>query len=982
MVVQQYFYSDIDPAVQQIARHRLQQLSARYPQQLAAAALQHAFTAFPADIQQVTTQQLATAVKNNQGAPWLVVAGWPCQDLSTAGRSRGMAGKRAQLLYTIVGIIGALQQLSSAQPPAYLLENVPFQNHHRRGIAEQDYQQVCSVIGTPVSFDAAQMGSLAHRLRNFWTNLCSTRRLEGALQHVQRPAGRTVSMALSPRRLEAAVVSADRPPFYPCNRPGQPRAAWPTLMGKPQSYAFRPGQAGSIRDCSSPTSARWDEPSAVEREVALGYLPGSTAAAGVSERDRCSALGQCMDANALQCLFAMCTAWWVLLEGDQAVAAAAQWEVMMHPAAHTHLGREFQRQQQQLSITAAAQEAISAGSSSSAEIWTDHPALSALQSGCMPAGLSHRERSRVQHRLKLYRWDSQHDVLLRVWPDGRYKQVPPPDQRGQLTQQQHERCGHFGGVRTAALLGSKYWWHGMLADARAAVKRCEHCSRARATFSSSQPELQSIPISSMGFRWHVDLAGPFPVSSRGSRYVMVAVEAFSKYLIAEPLPNKESATVAHAFLHHVLAVFAAPGQVVTDNGTEFVTGAFSQLLEDSLIDHCTTSVAHPRANGQAERAVQTVKTALRATCLQSEQLDDWDADVARLAMAYRCSRNSSTGFTPYELMFARPPVVPPAIRDSMQPAVDYDDPSAAAADLLRRQKLMQQVMPEALGNLSIAQHRDQRRYAVVRSGTYQPRTHQFQPGDYVYVKQQHKHSTLQPAAAPPVLRVVRVQPSGVLVLQGQCTGQAIVRAEHCAPCHLPDIDGTLDPVLRTDADTVCEVCSREAPASKLLLCDSCNKGFHTHCLQPPLDAVPAGSWFCPVCVQEGITAADVQARQGRRQEAVTDSSLPNLFPDPGTKQRDQAAEQLHGRFVRKAFADPSSGRRRQFWGKLHYRGPLFRPNYFLVVYEDGDEETLSMAAVKKCLQPAGQQLPAGVQIPELTQQQVQQLTAAAQGQQL
>jgi hypothetical protein len=182
---------------------------------------------------------------------------------------------------------------------------------------------------------------------------------------------------------------------------------------------------------------------------------------------------------------------------------------------------------------------------------------------------------------------------------------------------------------------------------------------------------------------------------------MVAVEAFSKHLEAVPIPDKQPATVAYAFLTHVLSKFAAPGQVVTDNGAEF-QGAFAQLLADSLIDHCHTSVAHPRANGLAERAVQTVKTALRALCQQREKLADWDTDVAWLALGYRCSKHRGSGFSPYELLFARPPVMPPAISSRMAEPINYDNAEQAAADLQQRRQLVQRLMPEALSNLSIA----------------------------------------------------------------------------------------------------------------------------------------------------------------------------------------------------------------------------------------------------------------------------------------
>lgn len=62
-------------------------------------------------------------------------------------------------------------------------------------------------------------------------------------------------------------------------------------MAYSQSYAFLPGQLGSIRNADG----TWDQPTANEREYAMGYPQGSTAALGVSEPQRRQALGEAMD---------------------------------------------------------------------------------------------------------------------------------------------------------------------------------------------------------------------------------------------------------------------------------------------------------------------------------------------------------------------------------------------------------------------------------------------------------------------------------------------------------------------------------------------------------------------------------------------------------------------------------------------------------------------------------------------------------------
>eukprot|EP00775_Hariotina_reticulata_P014957 gene14957-biopygen24 len=89
--------------------------------------------------------------------------------------------------------------------------------------------------------------------------------------------------------------------------------------------------------------------------------------------------------------------------------------------------------------------------------------------------------------------------------------------------------------------------------------------------------------------------------------------------------------------------------------------------------------------------------------------------------------------------------------------------------------------------------------------------------------------------------------------------------------------------------------------------------------------------------------------------------------------RDKAAAALHGRLVNKVFDDPLSGQARVFWGRVHFRGAQMRPNYFLVMYEDGDFQAATVTAVKKILVAESEQLPAGVHVPVLSAEQVYDL---------
>lgn len=940
-----YLYLDTNPTARKIALERIKQLMALYPTLLTPDAVQGAFD-LPQDIRQLTTQHLVAAGAREQQHPWLVVAGWPCQDLSMAGKAAGLQGERSSLLHELARVIGALQQLQPDLPPAYLIENVAFQCHPQPHIAEQDFATTCNMIGQPVMLDAAQFGSLAHRVRNWWTNLCSPAELACAAAQAKRPSGRTVSLALAAGRTAQEVHAADRWPRYCCNVPGEPMQAWPTFVAHPHSYAFKPGQPGCVRN----QDGTLDQPTANEREYAMGFPQDSTAAPGVTEQQRRHALGEAMDANCTQCIMAIAAAW-----------ARAQ-----HPdPPATAKGCPTFETACMLSIAAAAQELWSAPDAASTDIWCDAAALHKLQHGTMPQGTSAADKSRVSKRLAYYQWHS--DKLLRRMPDGSLKQVPPPQERPAVIKELHNKCGHFGVRRTAALVLNSFWWHGLQADVAHLVSGCKECSRIRATFGSAEPgRLQPLPIKGLGYRWGVDLAGPLPETPRGHKYVMICIEHFSKHLEAIPIVDKTPECTTYAFMHNVLARFGACAELVHDNGSEW-EGAFRRMMQEALIDSRPTSANHPQANGMSEKCVQTVKRALKKMCLERQNTTDWDLQVPWLLMGYRCSPQKSTGFSPYQLLYAQLPVLPPAVVSRLDKEIDFDSPALAAADLARRRELVQQQCPMALQNLQIAQHRDEMRYKHIRSGAYLPKRHRFEVGDFVYTNQPNTANALQPQAKPVIYRITEVRPSGRLILQGKCGATTDRHMSQCAPCHLPGIDPAVDTTLSSNQpDVACEVCSSPTSLTQnpILLCDFCDTGWHIKCLHTPLDAVPAGNWMCPTCTQSGVSQQQLDSKVTERQlRQRLDSRVPQLYPDKAMRGRDAAAQQLHGRLILQTFVDPNTQQPRPYWGRLHFMGPQRRPAYFDVHFDDGDVYQYTVAEVKPLLQPVGTVLPAGITVP-------------------
>ena len=249
-------------------------------------------------------------------------------------------------------------------------------------------------------------------------------------------------------------------------------------------------------------------------------------------------------------------------------------------------------------------------------------------------------------------------------------------------------------------------------------------------------KLQSLPIQGLFFRWHVDFAGPFEETERGSKYILLFMEAFSKELVAVPTPDRTSVNVAYAFLQHVLSRYGAPAVVTSDNGQEFVGGEFAELLREACIDHRTTSRNHPQANGQVERAVQTVKASLRRLTVDASERRDWDVLLMWVVLGYRCSKQASTGVSPFEAVYGTEPQLPLAssrvFRDELELVGTEDADARAASDvtamsLLERAVAMKKLAATIDTNLKVAQHRDSLRYAQMRDGTYWRKLRKFEP---------------------------------------------------------------------------------------------------------------------------------------------------------------------------------------------------------------------------------------------------------------
>lgn len=287
--VRRYVYVERDETARRVSLRHVAMLVERYPLLLPVGAVRGYQQAVPADISLLGADHL-----DRVGPIDLVIAGWPCQGQSRAGVGHGLQDPRSALFWEMLRVLRHLQ-LHQTHPPAYILENVPLLGDVRERVVASVHQ-VRSWIGQAVLLDAARVGSRAHRPRLWWTNLVPTEVLKRAFDGIPRSASLVVDDILDVGRRAQAVTQPDRPPLAVVNIVGRPRCALPTFVSHAASYAFRAGGPGLVWDVAL---RQLVEPTADERERAMGFATGTTAVGSVSESSRRQVLGQAMDLNCL-----------------------------------------------------------------------------------------------------------------------------------------------------------------------------------------------------------------------------------------------------------------------------------------------------------------------------------------------------------------------------------------------------------------------------------------------------------------------------------------------------------------------------------------------------------------------------------------------------------------------------------------------------------------------------------------------------------
>jgi len=173
--------------------------------------------------------------------------------------------------------------------------------------------------------------------------------------------------------------------------------------------------------------------------------------------------------------------------------------------------------------------------------------------------------------------------------------------------------------------------------------------------------LQPLPIPEYAFQLiGVDICGPFPVTENNNEYIIVFADHLTKYVIAAPIPDQKSTTIAEILIKDVIQQHGCPKELLSDRGTSFLSELISDINKIFEIKKISTTPYHPQTNGQVERFNHTLKTML--SMYVNDKQTNWDEYLSFVVFAYNTSVNKSTNYSPFVLLYGREPLYPIDIR--------------------------------------------------------------------------------------------------------------------------------------------------------------------------------------------------------------------------------------------------------------------------------------------------------------------------------
>ncbi|GKB89562.1 reverse transcriptase domain-containing protein [Tanacetum coccineum] len=283
----------------------------------------------------------------------------------------------------------------------------------------------------------------------------------------------------------------------------------------------------------------------------------------------------------------------------------------------------------------------------------------------------------------------------------------------------------------AKAIRSGYYWLTMHRDARETIRKCKDCQIYRPIPREPQQPLTPIMAPWPFYKWGIDIAGPFPEGPGKVKFLIVAMDYFTKWIKAKAVATISGTQVKKFVWNDIVYCFGLPGEIISDNGKQFSGDPFKDWCEKLNIVQRFASVKHPQSNGLVERANRSLGEGIKARL--GENNKNWLEELPHVLWAHHTMIKSSNDDTSFSLTYRTEAVIPaeigmPTHRTTAVDVMHNDDELRLKLDLVEERRERAAIC-EAQAKLKMKRYYDARVKNVA-----------FRPGDFVYRSNDASHA--------------------------------------------------------------------------------------------------------------------------------------------------------------------------------------------------------------------------------------------------
>ena len=210
--------------------------------------------------------------------------------------------------------------------------------------------------------------------------------------------------------------------------------------------------------------------------------------------------------------------------------------------------------------------------------------------------------------------------------------------------------GHLGINKTYNKITKHFYWPQIWHCVAEFCKTCHICQMVgKPNQKIPVAPLKPIPAFEEPFsKVIIDCVGPLPKAKSRNQYLLTIMCASTRFPEAIPLTNITAPKISKALVNF-FTIVGLPKEIQSDQGSNFMSGLFQQVVFQLGAKQIKSSAYHPESQGALERFHSTLKNMISTYCLDNEK--DWDEGISLLLFAVRESVQESLGFSPFELVF-------------------------------------------------------------------------------------------------------------------------------------------------------------------------------------------------------------------------------------------------------------------------------------------------------------------------------------------